>query len=130
MKKSEETRLRKLSEKVLNFLGYKNAEAGVFLIDGNLMKKMNWRFRGKKSTTNILSFEYPAGFPCPKSIPRPLGDVYLNPGYIKRHKEDIDYLLIHGVLHLAGFDHMKKSDRMRMESLEKKLLWHKTKFWD
>lgn len=130
MKKSEETRLRKLAKEVLEFLGYKNVGVEICLIKSKLMKELNWKFRGRKSDTNILSFEYPSNFPRPKFSFRPLGEIYLNSVYIKRRGEDIECLAIHGLLHLLGFNHKKKNDKMKMERVEKKILWHKEKFWD
>lgn len=67
-------------------------------------------------------------FPAPKDFPRPdikgyenLGEIYLCPDYIKENQEDFLILLIHGLLHLIGYDHKKESDRMKMELKEKEL---------
>ncbi len=89
----------------------------VYLIGGKRMRMLNKRFRGKDRSTNVLSFQKPKGFPGEK-----LGEVYLDPNYIKRHKEDPDLMLVHGVLHILGYDHEKNSDRIKMEELESKLL--------
>ncbi len=69
-------------------------------------------------------YAYPAfpGFPYPGIKEKPLGEIYLNPTYIKRQGERVEFMLIHGFLHLLGYDHVKKNDRIIMERLEQKLL--------
>lgn len=130
MKNSGEVkRLRELARKTLDFLGYKDAVVEVNIVESEVLKSLNRRFRGKNSTTNILSFTSPPDFPHPhKKLPRFLGEIYLDPAYIRRQKENIDYLLIHGLLHLLGFDHKRYDDRIKMARLEKRLLrWQKIK---
>ncbi len=71
---------------------------------------------------NVLSYEAPKGFARPDIAEKPLGEIYLNPGYIKAHNEDFDLMLIHGFLHLLGFDHKTDSDQANMEAKEGELL--------
>lgn len=71
---------------------------------------------------NVLSFAHPRGFPRPDIKQTPLGEIYLNPRYIEEHGENLTYMLIHGFLHLLGYDHIKKSDRIAMEKREAQLL--------
>ena len=91
----------------------------VYLISGKRMLALNKKFRGKNKSTNVLSFAAPKNFPGNK-----LGEVYLDPLYIQKHKEDLALMLAHGVLHILGYDHEKKNDRIRMEKKEK-ALWRK-----
>lgn len=117
---------------VFEFLGVPNSYVGVYLVDGKTMRSLNKKFRGKDKVTDVLAFPYPEDFPAPQGKPRPLGDIYLNPAYIKKNKETEEYLLAHGLLHLLGFNHEKESDRIKMENLEKKILLacQKTQFLD
>ena len=72
---------------------------------------------------NVLAFPAPEGFPHPDIAGgKFLGEIYLNPFYIKRKGEDLLFMLIHGYLHLLGYDHIKKGDRMAMERRERSLL--------
>ena len=80
----------------LNRVGY----AEVNLVGNAVMKK------------NVLSYPAPAGFPRPDAKENYLGEIYLNPEYIKERGENFDLMLIHGFLHLRGYDHIKKNDRM------------------
>ncbi len=79
----------------------------------------------KTMNANVHSFLAPLDFPRPDIAPaRWLGDIYINPSYIKQHYEDFNLLLVHGFLHLLGYDHGRKSDRLKMESRERMLLRH------
>ncbi len=71
---------------------------------------------------NVLAFPAPKGFLRPDIKSKPLGEIYLNPQYIKENGEDLAFMLIHGFLHLLGYDHKKNNDRIRMEKREKELL--------
>ena len=114
--KKYEKEIKQKAKKLAKFL-IKNKEAEIYLINGRRMRWLNKRFRGKNKSTNVLSFQKPKIFPGNK-----LGEVYLDPIYIEKHKEDLDLMLVHGVLHILGYDHEKKDDRIKMEKREAKLL--------
>ena len=124
MKRSEEQkRLQLLSYDVLGYLRKEDFYAEINLVTSLQMRKLNLRYRGKDKTTNVLSFSYPSWFPrAGKDLPRLLGEVYLDPTFIKKRGENIDYLLIHGLLHLLGLDHGRYDDKIKMERMEKKIL--------
>lgn len=111
-RKAVETQVHRLAK----FLPRKG-EIEVYLVSGRRMRNLNRRFRGKNRSTNVLSFPKPKNFPGNK-----LGEVFLDPAYIKIHKEDLGLMLVHGVLHILGYDHERRSDRIRMERKEAKLL--------
>ena len=73
-------------------------------------------------STNVLSFPNPKDFPHPEYDGFYLGEIYLNPDYINEKKESLDHMILHGILHLLGFDHEKSRDSLRMENLEKDIL--------
>ncbi len=96
------------------------------------IKKINAQTRGKNKPTNILSFqsfESVNDLPSLKT-PVPVGDLILAYETIlaeaeaenKHAKHHLTHLLIHGFLHLFGYDHMNEKDAKIMESLEIKLL--------
>ncbi len=122
----ESRRLELLAEKLLKFLGKDKAAVAVFLADDAIMRRLNRAFLGRNSSTNVLSFPAPN---FPKVIRRDfLGEIYLNPTYIRKRKEDMIFMMIHGLLHLLGYNHEAKSDRMKMEKMEIKLLsWLKAR---
>ncbi|OGY67733.1 MAG: rRNA maturation RNase YbeY [Candidatus Zambryskibacteria bacterium RIFCSPLOWO2_01_FULL_45_43] len=101
----------------LNKLLKNSGSAEVYLINSRRMQHLNKAFRKKDKSTNVLSFQKPKGFPG-----KELGEVYLDPLYIRKHKEDLALMLVHGVLHILGYDHLRKGDRIKMEKMENRLL--------
>lgn len=102
--------IKKTALKLGRFLGIKNSYVEVYLVTSSFMNK------------NVLAFPFPENFPSPDIKQKPLGEVYLNPDYIKKNNENLVYMLIHGFLHLLGYDHKKKNDRIRMQKKESFLL--------
>jgi Predicted metal-dependent hydrolase len=101
--------LRRWVKRTLYFLG-KDASVLIFLVGKGTMDK------------NVLAFPAIKGFPRP-DLPKPfLGEVYVNPDYIKAHGESLEYMVIHGILHLLGYVHERTRDRIRMERTEERIL--------
>ena len=125
-----EARLRGIVREIIaSYFKMSDAEAEVSLISAPKMRALNRAFRGLDRATNVLSFETPKNFPVAPGAPRMLGEVYLCPSYIKAKGEDLDYLAVHGLLHLTGFSHEKNRDRIRMKSTEQKIFrWLKNRF--
>jgi probable rRNA maturation factor len=105
-------------------------EISVLLADDATVRELNHRHRGEDRPTNVLSF--PAGPDIPGAPPSPLliGDVVLAcetvaTEAVARNRSMADHLrhlVIHGVLHLAGYDHKRAADAENMERLEKEVL--------
>jgi probable rRNA maturation factor len=92
-------------------------------------RDLNRRYRGRDAPTNVLSF--PAGAAAaPPDKPRLLGDVVLACETLAReaaeqHKpfpDHLRHLVVHGVLHLLGYDHQEEREARRMEALESAIL--------
>lgn len=103
-------------------------DLSIVLADDQMVQQLNKEWRGFDKPTNVLSF--PADdFDIP-SAPRMLGDVILAlqtvgqeaKGQNKEFNHHLTHLVIHGVLHLLGFDHIEEDDAQVMEALEVKLL--------
>ena len=105
-------------------------EVTLVLTDDDEMRELNRTWRGKDSSTNVLSF--PVGEPVGEAHgePSPLGDIVLTgEAVIEEAKvkgipaaDHAAHLVVHGMLHLLGFDHERDADAERMESLETKVL--------
>jgi probable rRNA maturation factor len=88
---------------------------------------LNASFRHKKGPTNILSFPFE---PPPEIYSPLLGDLVIYPGLVNREALQQQktrlahwaHLVIHGCLHLIGYDHMNPNDACKMETLEIQLL--------
>jgi probable rRNA maturation factor len=92
------------------------------LLDNASITKLKARFIKKRTEPNVLSFPEPSHFPHPETKKRYLGEIYLNRDILKKSPERANALLLHGVLHLLGYDHIKKADMVEMEALEAKML--------
>ncbi|MBU4348495.1 rRNA maturation RNAse YbeY [Patescibacteria group bacterium] len=81
----------------------------IFLVGDKQMKK------------NVLSYveEKKDSFPRPDLKEKYLGEIHLNISHINKKKEDFLFMLFHGILHIAGYDHKQKNDKIRMEYKEK-----------
>jgi len=99
------------------------AEIAVQVVTPAASRRLNHRYRGKDSPTNVLSF--PAAAP-PGARPRPLGDIVICPAVLKREAREQGkaerahwaHLVVHGTLHLVGYDHENDADASRMERRE------------
>lgn len=94
----------------------------ITLVTQKQIQHLNKLFLGKNCSTNVLSIQPPRHFVFPKSVYRVLGEIYLSPEFIRAHDQDITHMIVHGILHLKGYDHKKKSDTKKMERVEKRLL--------
>lgn len=106
-------------KKVFNKLK-KKGTIELHIITNNEMRIINNTTRGKNKITNVLSFEAHGFMRADKK--NYLGEVYLAPDFIKKHKQDIELLAVHGMLHLLGYTHEEKHDRIVMERVEDEIL--------
>jgi len=98
-------------------------EMAVQVVSAPRMRLLNRRYRGKDRPTNVLSFPATA---AAHVKPRPLGDVLICPAVLRREarargkseQAHWAHLVVHGTLHLAGYDHEQDSDAARMERRE------------
>lgn len=97
------------------------------LVDDRTMRRLNRRYCGKNAATNVLAFPWPKQFITlppfgTKNGVRPLGEIYLGPDYIKRRKENLARMAVHGLLHLRGYSHRRLKERRRMERKERAVM--------
>lgn len=89
--------------------------------------ELNARYRDKNTATNVLSFpsDYPDSLANAVTY-KPLGDIVVCPAVVEREAAEQNkplqahwaHMLIHGALHLLGYDHQSESDAQKMETLE------------
>jgi len=95
-------------------------ELSVRIVGPRESRRLNARYRHKNKPTNVLSF------PVPKSMPCPLGDLVICPQVLRleAHKQGKTlrahwaHLVVHGALHLIGYDHKRAAEARRMERRE------------
>lgn len=100
----------------------------IHLISNRVMQNLNHKFRGLKRPTDVLSFVWSESAARPPQ--EPLGVLYLAPRYIEEQarrfevpvREEFTRSLVHGLLHLAGRDHVKIKDAKIMFALQERVV--------
>lgn len=101
------------------------AEVGVRVVGPAESRRLNAQYRGRNRPTNVLSF--PAQLPrTARLAPRPLGDLVICAQVVRSEAREQGkglrahwaHLVVHGALHLIGYDHQRVGDARRMERRE------------
>lgn len=124
-----------LAEHVLRAEGLDpSAELSIVFVDEDEMRELNSRYRGEHSSTDVLSFsmlEDSGELVNPdRELPLLLGDVVISPRvaarYTEKHKRtlgaELYLLVVHGIMHLLGYNHRTASQKSAMKAREKELL--------
>lgn len=109
------------------FLGEEESEVTLRIVSPGESTQLNHRYRGKDKPTNVLSFPFEA--PPGLSLPL-LGDLVICAGVVETEAREQHkplaahwaHMVIHGMLHLQGYDHIHTQEATTMEALEVKLL--------
>lgn len=118
----------RLSRAVLDRIGRSDAVLTITFIRDHAMRRLNRDFRGIDKPTDVLSFAYHEGEETPVNYEtQHIGDVVISvetaAAYARElglsFDREIEHLVIHGALHLAGYDH--ETDNGEMNKLERKL---------
>lgn len=106
-----------------------SAELTLRFVDVTEITSLNRLYRKKNDATNVLAF--PADHPSHIELEFPLlGDIIICPAVLKQESQIQEkslmahwaHIVIHGVLHLLGYDHIKEADAIEMQSIEIKVL--------
>ncbi len=118
---------------------FQHLELGIILCDDAFIKHLNKTYRNQNNVTNVLSFEglspdqaiamLQTDAPA-QAFPQSLGEVYIAYETLKREAEagniafrnHFTHLILHGILHLLGYDHIEDNEAEIMEAIETKLL--------
>ncbi len=140
--------LIKAGKDALQKCGISSCEDSIYITDDEYLKSLNERYRGIDEVTDVLSFsndnegEYYGveednrvglshlEFIMPDGLTKQIGEVVISFPQAERqaleHKmnllEELKFLVIHGFLHLLGYDHIEVDERKEMESLEKEIM--------
>jgi len=103
------------------------AELSVLLTDDAEQRALNARWRGKDAPTNVLSFPQIEPFGAVRGL---LGDITLARETLEREAaelgksldEHFTHLIVHGFLHILGYDHQNEAEALQMEGLETQIL--------
>ena len=114
-------RIRRYSNKVLEFLNIKNKKITVIFVDIDYITYLNLTYFSKNKPTNVISF--------PFNEEQELGEIYISVDIAEREAGEwnvsffyeVMYLIIHGILHILGFDHTlseKDEEKMILKEIE------------
>lgn len=106
-----------------------DGELSVLLTGDETVRALNRDYRGKDRSTNVLAFEI-GDAPAAPGEPRLLGDIVVACGTVCREAREqgkpladhFRHLIVHGVLHLLGHDHIDDDEAAKMEAAETAIL--------
>ena len=111
------------------FKKFKNLKINInfILTDDSFLKKLNTDFLNKKKPTNVLSFPNENFFKNKENF---LGEIFLSYDTCRKEakefkinsKDRIGHMVVHGILHLLGYDHKTKIAEKKMVNIESKIL--------
>jgi probable rRNA maturation factor len=123
--------IERLAGTVLLAEGISKAELGVLITDDARLRELNNEYAGEDESTDVLSFSLREGeeFASPDGVLR-LGEVIISFLTAERQAraagrstgDEVAHLLVHGILHLLGYDHAEQEEQRRMRSREEELL--------
>jgi probable rRNA maturation factor len=101
-----------------------NRQISISIVGAREIRRLNAKYRQRDTATNVLSF------PAPRLFAPLLGDIVICPEVLRREavlqckslRAHWAHLVIHGALHLIGYDHQRRTDATRMERRETILL--------
>ncbi len=125
-------RLATIARRVLVAEGVAAAELGVVITDDETVRDLNRRYAGLDEATDVLSFSLREGeefVAAPDGVMR-VGEVVISFPTAARQAGDqgwtieaeVAHLLVHGTLHLLGYDHLEREDARRMRAREEEIL--------
>lgn len=128
--KSPEIKTAQLRRVVFSVLKQAKKEANInlHLIGDRRMKNLNHRYRGRDQTTDVLAFATDVGIASRQSSD--LGDIFVSIPQVRRqakafsvtYTDEFYRMIIHGILHLLGYNHEKKGEAKIMFKAQEKYL--------
>ncbi len=121
-----------LNEVILKTLRVEQAENAILsivFVGNEEIQKLNRDYRGKDAITDVISFAFEDNEDMPSFV-RVLGDIYVCIPRMKEQaklyghseKRELSFLVVHGLLHLLGYDHMTKPEEETMFHLQDEIL--------
>ncbi len=128
--------LQQDAQTILDALDYADFDLGIWLASDSLIRKYNHEYRDKDKATDVLSFPYHSELKAGERIKiktdedKNLGDIIIAPSYVLKDlprwnqtfEQRMQVLLVHGICHLLGYDHIDDADYKVMHKKEVALL--------
>ena len=113
----------KLAVKLLKSLEKSDCSVDVLFLDNASLRDLKKRYKKKEAKyVNVLAFPAGTDFPHPDKEGKHLGEIYINARMAKKDSPMGVKMLVHGLAHLLGHDHMNAKEEKEMLEMEKKLL--------
>lgn len=131
-KNISEKAIKDIVKKTGGYLDLNKKRVTVILTDNNYIRELNNKYRNKDRATDVISFDYrDENFPGEECDPSHLGDIYIS--LEKAREQSVEYnvsledelkrLLVHGMLHLMGYDHeASPEEEKKMKQKEEDLI--------
>ena len=124
------SRFRRSVKRLLRQLDIEDHEISVLIVDDEQIMKINRDYLHRDRPTNVISFGMKEGF-SGDIHPEILGDIVISAETALRDasaaglpfSDEMDFLLIHGLLHLMGYNHTTKEETQKMRHLEEELFY-------
>jgi probable rRNA maturation factor len=123
--------LLETARRVLDAEGVRDCELGALVTDDETVRRLNRDYAGEDAATDVLSFSLEEGeeFAAPDGTRR-LGEVIISYPTAERQareagrpaQDEVEHLLVHGILHLLGYDHSAPEEERAMRAREDELL--------
>lgn len=134
--KINENEVRASIKKILNLLNYNDFDISIWFTTNKTIQKFNNTFRKKNKATDILSFPFHTEIKQGQKIKpksdddKNLGDIIISLEFCKKDSQEaiipfnkyLIRIIIHGISHLLGYDHITDKEFKKMHLIEKKLL--------
>ncbi len=122
--------MQKLIDYAINHEGIENVIFNIIIVDNEYIHKLNKEYRGIDRPTDVISFALEDNADEIESNVRILGDIYISidkvyeqaKEYGHSNLREICFLMIHGFLHLLGYDHMKEEEEKIMFAKQEEIL--------
>ena len=122
--------LNDLVDYAIKYMKLDKVEFGVIFVDNKKIHELNKTYRNIDRETDVITFRLADYEPVVVDNVTILGDIYISLDKAKSQSEEyghsylreLSFLLIHGFLHLLGYDHMEKSDEEKMFKLQEEIL--------
>jgi len=116
--KIDKKRLEKTARKTFKIANIgKLKEISVVFVSSNKIKEINKKYRRKNRPTDVLSFgELNEVFVCPQIVKKQAKLLKIP------FNSELTRVVIHGILHLAGYDHEKNADAMKMQIIQERIV--------
>ncbi|MCI9433737.1 MAG: rRNA maturation RNase YbeY [Bacilli bacterium] len=122
--------MRNLINYAIEYEKIKNVIFNIIIVDNNYIHKLNKEYRGIDQPTDVISFALEDNADLIQSNLRVLGDIYISidkvyeqaKEYGHSNLREICFLMIHGFLHLLGYDHMEEAEEKVMFAKQEEIL--------